>query len=114
MAAHLLDVTFHHVHAHAATGNIRHLLGGGEARRKNQHAHFFIGHVFVDRHPLRDSFRQNALAIQPRAVIGHFNADIAALVFSGEDQITDSILPGFKACFRHLDTVIEAIAHQVG
>ena len=28
VAAHLLDVTFHHVHAHAAPGHVGHLFGG--------------------------------------------------------------------------------------
>ncbi|MNP13264.1 hypothetical protein D3C76_1055400 [compost metagenome] len=113
MAAHLLDVTFHHVHAHATAGDVRHLLGGGEARSEDQHTYFFVGHIFVDRHPLRDRLRQDTLAIQACAIVGHFDTDVPALMFRREDQVAHRGFPCGNAVFRQLDPVVEAVTHQV-
>ncbi|CQR23623.1 Uncharacterised protein [Yersinia enterocolitica] len=81
MAAHFLNISLHHVHANATARNIRHLLSGGETRCKNQHPDIFIAHVFVNGHSLRLRFRQDFLPIQTRAIIEHFDANIAALMF---------------------------------
>ncbi len=77
MAAHLLNISFDHVHTHATPGNVGHLLGGGEAWRKDQHADLFIRHAFIHGHPLRHGFRQNTFAVQPRAIVSDFDTDIA-------------------------------------
>jgi len=39
-AAQLVDIALHHIHADAATGNRGDLLGGREARRKDQRERF--------------------------------------------------------------------------
>ncbi|MNY37994.1 hypothetical protein D3C86_1725880 [compost metagenome] len=113
MATHLLDVTFHHVHAHATPGHVSHLLSRRETRREDQHSHFFVGHVFVNRHALRKRFRQNTFTIQTRAVIGNFDADVPALMFCGENQVADRGFPRRNTVFRGFDTVVEAVTYQV-
>ena len=114
VTAHLLDVPFHDVHADAAARDVGHLFRGRKARRENEHSDLFITHAVADRQPLRRRFGENFFAIEPGAVIDHFDADIAALMFSGQNEIAHLRLTCRQTGLRIFNTVVEAITHQVG
>ncbi len=79
----LLDVGFHHIHAHAAAGDVRHLLGGREAGQQYQLGRFALRHsgsaLGADQ-ALFHGFLANALEVQPGAIVGDFDIHLAALV----------------------------------
>jgi hypothetical protein len=57
---------------------------------------------------------QDALAIQAAAVVGHLDHDVAALVGRGQEQAARFGFAGGDAGGRHLDAVVDRVAHQVG
>src|SRR5690625_5391147 len=88
MPAHTLDIAAHHIHTHAAPGDGRDFVGRRKTWRKNQLPKLVIGRVFVNREAGGDGFGEDAFAIQPGAVVFHFNNDLAHAVLGPQLSYT--------------------------
>jgi len=114
MAAHFVDIAFHHIHAHSATGHVRHGLCGGKTGRENQLPDFVIGNGLADRHALLDRLGQNPLPDQPSAVVLDLDHDAATLVLRRHGQAPDRVLACENTLLGTFDAMVQAVADQVG
>ncbi len=112
--AQIVDIAFHHVHAHAATGKIADLVGGGKSRLEDQIVDAFFGQfVLVAHQPVFNGLLQDFLPVESGAVIDDTDDDIAALVLGAEFQTSLFGFTGGCAHFRRFESVIQGIAYQV-
>ena len=86
-AADLVDIGAHHVHADAAPGHAGHACRGGEARRKDEFVDLRFRHLLqigLGDEAVRDRLGLDALGIQPAAVVGDADDDVAAFMIGGQ------------------------------
>ncbi len=116
-AADLLDVGAHHIHADAAAGYAGDRRGGRKTRREDQIADLGVrlaGHLGLVDKTLLDRLGADARQIEPAAVVGDLNDDVAALMAGRQADGAFAWFAGGEALGRRLNAVIGAIAHHVG
>ncbi len=116
-AADFFHVGFHHIHAHAASGNVRHFFGGGKAGKEDQVENVAVGHarrLVGGDHAALDRFPPNAFQVESGTVVRDFDVDLPAFVEGSQDQPARRLLPGLFSVFRRLDPVVDGIPDQVG
>src|SRR5690606_18091617 len=96
-----LDVPAHHVHAHAAAGQVGDLVGGGEAGLEDQVPDLGVGGVVRHLQAALDGLAEDPRAVQAAAVVGHLDHDVPALVRSGQGDGAGLVLAGGLAHVRH-------------
>ncbi len=80
-AAQLLHFAVHHVHAHAAPGDMGDFIRGGKAGHENELDQLFLRQVGVGGHqPAFDRLGADRLDVEPRAVVGKADDDLAAFL----------------------------------
>ena len=110
-AAHVFHVLFHHVHAHAAAGKLRHLRVGGEARRHQEVQDVLVGILHVrEGQAVADGLLQHAVVVDALAVVLDFDDDLAAGVAGGEGDFPHRILAGVDPV---LGAIFNAVVHGV-
>ena len=116
LAADLLHVGAHHVHAHAAAAYVGDFLGGREARLKDQLQQLALGQqcgAIGREQPALNGLGANPVHIHARAVVGHFNNDVAALLHRAQAQRALGVLAHGLAHIGRLNAVVQRIAHRV-
>jgi hypothetical protein len=82
-AANFFHVGLHHIHTHAASGNVGYFFGGGKAGKENQVGDFAVGHArgaVGGNEAALDRLPPDTLQVEARAVVGYFDVDLPALV----------------------------------
>ena len=114
-AAERLDVAAHHVQADTAARDVTHRLGGREARPEDEAEDLVVGGASVRRQqPDRGPLPRDRVAIEPPAIVGDLEMDVAALLVRAEAQTTDLGLAGEAARLRRLDAVVDRVPKQMG
>ena len=116
-AADLVDIGAHHVHADAAPGHAGHGGRGGEARREDEFVDLRFRHLLqigLGDEVVRDRLGLDALGVQPAAVVGDADDDVAAFVIGGEPDGALLRLAGGDALGRRFQPVIGGVAHHMG
>src|SRR5262249_4105864 len=114
--ADLLDVRPHHIHADAAAGKLRYLVGRGEAGKEDEVQKLAVvqpARLFGCYQPRLDRLGANALRVDAAAVVGDLDDDLAALVEGVERDATLRRLAAGHALRGRLDSVIDGVADQV-
>ena len=104
-AADLLDVGLHHVHAHAAPGDVGDRLGGGESRQEDQVQRLALAQrsgLSGAEQALFDGLLLDARHIDARAVVADLDIDLAAFVIGAQSQRALRRLARARADFRRL------------
>ena len=109
-AAQVFDVAAHHVHAHAAAGEIGHLLGGGKPRHEDHLVNsggvgLFVG---TDEAALA-GLGQNAGGVEASTVVPDADADAAPLVGGAQHDGAE----GKLACRHAFGGAFESVVHRV-
>src|SRR5690606_23240692 len=113
-AAQLFDVLPHHVHAHATTGQVGDLLGGGESGGKDQVVDVALGQLDVGGYQTTlDGLGQDALAVQATAVVADLDHHAAGAVVGVQRQGALLRLAGGAALLDGFDAVVHGVAHDV-
>src|SRR3546814_15636657 len=79
----------------------------------NQLPDFLIAGVLGNRNILCRGLGQNTLAIEPRAIVGNLDNDLAAIVLRRKRQLAFGILAVRRPHVRRLDAMVETVAHQM-
>ncbi len=85
MTAHLPDITFNDVHADAAPGDVGDLLCRGEAGANISIATSSSLMFSLTVKPCEAAFARIRSRFSPRPIVGHFNANVAALMFGRQN-----------------------------
>ena len=116
-AADLVDIGTHHIHADAAAGD----RGDGRAVEKpgaKMNLWIWASVIFSSSDSLTRPFwtrlRLDPLGVEPAAVVGDADDDVAAFMIGGEADGALLRLAGGGALGRGLQSVIGGIAHHVG
>ncbi len=114
-SAEILNVTANDIHPDAAAGDIGNTLSRGEARHKNQ----IVDLVFRERHiacdqPAFTCFLENALGIDPRAVVTHLDDDPSAAMLGRKPYRAFLGFARGRTRFRRFDAVIDGVANDMG
>ena len=86
-AADLVDIGAHHVHADAAAGDRGDGGRGGEARREDELVDLGFGHLLqlgLADETVLERLGLDPLGVEPAAVVGDADDDVAALVIGGQ------------------------------
>ncbi len=116
MAAQLLGVGAHHIHAHAATRNIRYGFGSGETRHEDQVDDLAIRHFVglrLGHQSLGQCLLEHLLGIDAGTIIGDGDVHLAAFVVRVQEDLPRGPLLGLAALFRRLEGVVRAVADDV-
>ena len=112
--AHRLDVAPHHVHAHAAPGDLGDLLGGGEAGGEDQVVDVVVARLLaVFDQPFVARLGEDGVAVEAAPVVGHLDDDAAALVVGAQPDGAVGRLAGGAARLLALDAVVDGVADHV-
>src|SRR3546814_11303491 len=76
----------------------------------NQLPDFLIAGVLGNRNILCRGLGQNTLAIEPRAIVGNLDNDLAAIVLRRKRQLAFGILAVRRPHVRRLDAMVEPVA----
>ncbi len=110
------DLRLDDVHADAAPGHLGHLLGGAEPWLEDESVHRVGAHGrgcgLGDKAP-GDRGPPDAVEVEPRAVVLHFDQDVRALVKRPDGDLPALGLAGRQALVGCLDPVIDGVAQQV-
>ena len=115
--ADLFDVGANDIHADAAARHRRDLGGRRESRPENELLNLLIVHSLefdVGRETVSDHLFPNLLDVQPGAVVGDLDDDVAAFVVSVEGNRAGFRLALRLAIRRHFDPVVRRVADHVG
>jgi hypothetical protein len=116
-AADLIDVAAHHVHPDAASGNARHLRGGGEPRREDELVDLRLGHLVdfdLRGQALRHRLRLDPLSVESASVVGNLDDDVPALMISGEANRALFGLASGAPFGRRFQTMVGRVANHMG
>ena len=112
----IFDVGAHHVHAHAAPGNIRDFFGGGEARRENQFHGLTVIQLrrFLGRDDaLADSHFAHFIRVNALAVVFNLNGDGIALVKGAQGDLALGRLARSNSHVFRFNAVVHGVADQM-
>src|SRR6266567_6625285 len=113
-AAQRFHVATDHVQPDAAPGDIGDLFRRGESRLHDETQDFLIAQDLTWRgDPALDGTSENLLAVQPAAVVRHFDHDAARLVVGVEPHLTAGRLATLTPHFRRFDPVVEGVSDQM-
>src|SRR5579863_4558414 len=114
VAAQVVDVPPHHVHADSAARYVADLVRGGKAGHKYQVVDLLVGQFLIrGDQPAFAGLLQYLGLVETGAVVAHFDDDVAALVKRRKLERARLLLAGGKAPIRDFETVVERVAHQV-
>ncbi|MNV33560.1 hypothetical protein D3C71_1249310 [compost metagenome] len=116
LAAEFADARLHHVHAHAATGNVSHFLLGGEAGQEHQVQALLAGQAgggFRIDQALLARFLAQPLGVDAGAVVLHFDADVVAFLLCRQAHVAHPRLALRFAQVRHFHAMVDGVADQV-
>eukprot|EP01137_Pigoraptor_chileana_P006372 Opistho-2@50673 len=116
-AADPLHIGPDHVHADAPAGNGRHLGGGRQAGVEDQVQPVLFGHArgrIGRQPPVSDRLVHQPRRVDTRAVIGDGDDDLVARLARFQPQPARFRLAGGAAFLRRLDTMVDAVAHDMG
>src|SRR6266700_4596247 len=113
-AAQRFDVATDHVQADASPGDVGDPFCGGEPRLHDEAQDFLVAQVLYWRgEAALDGASENLLAVQPAAVVRHFDHDTARLVVGVEPHLTAGRLATLTPHFRRFDPVVEGVSDQM-
>ena len=115
-AADLVDVGPHHVHADTTAGDVGDLRRGREARREDELVDLRFRHLLefdFGHDAVRERLRLDRLGVQPAAVVGDADDDVAAFVIGRKTDGAGLRLAGGGTRVRHLEAVVGRVAHHV-
>src|SRR5690606_23317240 len=113
-AAELLDLRMDHVHADAATGNLRDALCGGETGLENELQDFMIGQRGVGGHQATvDRLAPDRLGVDTGAIVAQGQPDLAAFARQIEANVPLLGLACGNASVGSFDTVVHRVAQHV-
>src|SRR6266851_4878193 len=114
VAAQVVDIAAHDVHADTAAGHVADLFGSGKPGHEDQVVDLFVGQLLIrgDKRALAGFLQDLGLA-ETGAIVAHLDDDVAALVKCGEFERAGFALAGRDPPFRDLQTVIERVADQM-
>ena len=111
-----VDLGFDDIHAHSPAGNLRDLLGRAQPRRPD-HLVDLVGRHFLGvrfgEQPLFQAFLQDAIRVQPRAVVPDLDHHVIAAVKCVEGDRSLARFSGRLANVGQFDAVIGRIADHV-
>ena len=115
-AGQLADARLHHVHAHAASGQVAHFRAGGEAGQEHQLQAFVVGHargrVGIDQ-ALAHRAVADPVGIDAGAVVAHLDRDMVAFLLRGQPHVAAFGLAAGAPRIGRLDAVVDRVAHEV-
>src|SRR5579862_7190081 len=113
-AAELLDIAPDHVHPDSAAGDIGRAVGGGKARHEDEIVDLRVaqGVGRTDQSALA-RFAQDPGAVEPAAVIAHFDRDVAAAMARIKMNRACHGFAGRTAHIGLFDSMVDAVAHEV-
>ncbi len=112
--AELLDLVRHHVHAHAAAGELGDLAGGGEARLGDQRKQLVVAEPGVGtQQTTLDAALADRIAIQAAAVVADAHDHFGRLARHADAHRTFGRLAGLAAFCRRLNAVGHGVAQHV-
>ena len=117
MAAVLLDVRAHDVHADTATAHVGDLLGGRETRGEDQQHRVAIAErpcLLGRDDPLLHRLGPQLLGVDARTVVPDLDLHVAALLEGRQGKRPLGRLAGRLPSLRSFDPVIDGVAHEVG
>ena len=117
LAADLLDVGAHHVHAHAAAADVGHGRGGRKAGQENQLQQFplaLMRGAFRGNQPALDGLLADLFNGDAGPVVGDLDDDVAALLRGPQLERSFGVLARGLAHIGRLNAVIERVAHRMG
>ena len=113
-AAKLLHFAVHHIHTDAATGDLRHRLGGGESGRQHELRNLLIGQRRTFRHQAAlHRLGPDRLHVDAGAIVADLDDHVSP--FPGQTQVD---APGGRLAevgpkLLRLDTVVDRVAEHV-
>ena len=123
LAPHRLDVdratelahfVAHHVHAHATTGQLADLVGGGEAGREDQVVQLLLVRLRIGgQQATVDGAAADRLAVQASTVIGHFQHDFRTFAVQADGDLALLRLARGAALFRRFQAMGHGVAQHV-
>ena len=109
------DVAFHDIHAHAASGQIRHLLRGGEPGFEDEPISFGVRQrPRRVNEPALDGLLADAFTVQAAAVVGYLDDHGTCLMVRAQAHDAREGFAARLAYIRFLDTVVDGVSHQMG
>src|SRR5882672_914855 len=114
VAAQVVDIAAHDVHADAAAGHVADLLRSGKAGHEYQVVDLFVGQLLI-RSDQRTLARllQDLGFVETGTIVAHLDDDVAALVKCRELERAGLVLACCEPPFRDLEAVIERVADQM-
>ncbi len=114
LAAELVHVPAHHIHADAAAGNVGGFFRRREAGQEDQVVDLLVGEdVVLADEVARLRLGEDAFLVEAGAVVAHFDGDVAAAVIGVEVHRADGRLALGDAHVGHFDAVVDAVADQM-
>ena len=116
-AANLFDIIAHHIHADTAAGQIGDFRGRGKSWREDKAMDLLLGHrgeLFMGGETLFERLFTDAGGVQPHAVIGDGDDDMATFMEGLQRDDAFFRLAGLDPVGRHFQAVIGGIAHHMG
>ncbi|CAM3491361.1 hypothetical protein COSO111634_17230 [Corallococcus soli] len=109
-----LDVPAHHVHAHAAAGQLRHGGGGGEAGLEDEAQELVVAQPLGgrDQAPLPGALA-HLVPLDAPAVVGQLHDDAARVMEGPQPQVPARVLARGPPLVGGLDAVVQRVAQQV-
>ena len=114
-AAHRRDIALDDIHADAAAGHVGDCFGGRKARRENQLPDVGVAHRRpTPAMPFSAALARMRSRFRPPPSSATSITMLPPWWPADRNRRPASVLPAARARFRHLDAVVDAVAHQVG
>ena len=111
-----MNVVAHDIHSDASAGNLRHLLGGREARQQDERIEFGVGHFFERpraREPAFAGLLLDARYVETSTVVLDLERDLTGVIGGGDADQACIELAGGDALGDGFDAMIGGVADDV-